>query len=234
MPQILKTTPATISGYLVSGLKSQITTLRNQILTKRRVQASDFQAIVGFYNTYRLHSHAYYDLRGIDTFGNLPVYGGGTYAAPAPKLTGPAGTGTPQAPTYVQFPTVVDSNAAAPAIPGVPDAPTSFSIIAVSTGLNGTWTVSGNHIVYLSGSVGRVFKVTGNSGTGNGTYYVNTVVLVGPNTQIGVLNTIPVGATATGNVVFENNQINHLDFNYLNTSINGLRTHLHQIDDIPS
>jgi len=72
----------------------------------------------------------------------------------------------------------------------------NYTINAVITGLGGTWTISGNHAVEFV--VGDQITVTGNTGTGNGTYTIFSVANAGPNTNIVVTGTIPGGATADG------------------------------------
>ena len=80
------------------------------------------------------------------------------------------------------------------------------TITAVVVGVNGTWTITGNHADELG--PGTYVEVTGNSGTGDGVYLVLTSTNSGGNTDIvvdigpGVPTfpeaAIPVGATPDG------------------------------------
>lgn len=71
-----------------------------------------------------------------------------------------------------------------------------FTIIAVTTGLNGTWTVAGDfHLLFASGST---FFITGNPG--GGSYTVFSSLFNGTNTVITVGGTIPGSATAAGTI----------------------------------
>lgn len=100
MPQIQRTTPGTISGWTAppqypsgsqpassAGFKAAILTLKNIVVAGNPIEAVHFRILAGIYNAYRTHVHSYPDLRGVDTFGNLPTYGAGTYGTPNPKPT---------------------------------------------------------------------------------------------------------------------------------------------------
>jgi hypothetical protein len=88
---------------------------------------------------------------------------------------------------------------------------TIYTIVAVITGAGGTWTISGNSALLLSNFIGHPFTVTGNTGTGNGTYTIASATDVGPNTNIVVNETIPIGATADGSLVVDNNGVYTID-----------------------
>jgi hypothetical protein len=107
MPTIQRTTPGTITGWTappqypsgsqpatIAGFKAAILTLKNVVIAGHVIEAVHYTILAGIYNAYKLHVHAYPDLRGIDTFGNLPTYGGGTFGTPNPKNSFPV-TGAP-------------------------------------------------------------------------------------------------------------------------------------------
>lgn len=100
MAQVQRTSPGTITfpaappqypsgsaAATIAGFKAAILTLKNVVIAGHVIEAVHFRILAGIYNAYRQHTHAFPDLRGVDTFGNLPHYGGGTYAAPNPKST---------------------------------------------------------------------------------------------------------------------------------------------------
>lgn len=78
MPQISVNT-STPLGYVIATLQSTINTMLTNIVSGRIIYASDVSDLVNVYNTWITHYHTAEDLRGIDTTGNLPVYGTGTY-----------------------------------------------------------------------------------------------------------------------------------------------------------
>jgi hypothetical protein len=107
MAQVQRTTPATITfptvppqypsgsaAATIAGFKAAILTLKNVVVAGHVIEAVHYRILAGIYNAYRQHTHAYPDLRGVDTFGNLPTYGGGTFGAPNPKSTSDV-TGSP-------------------------------------------------------------------------------------------------------------------------------------------
>ena len=80
MAQVQRNTTGILTINAAS-LQSLITTLKNAITVGAGITASDVNQVISAYNTWRQHTHNATDLRGIDTFGNLAVYGGGTFAA---------------------------------------------------------------------------------------------------------------------------------------------------------
>jgi hypothetical protein len=68
-------------GINAASLQSLITTLKNAIVVGAGITASDVNQVIAAYNTWITHNHRADDLRGVDTFGNVPFYGGGTWAA---------------------------------------------------------------------------------------------------------------------------------------------------------
>lgn len=100
MPTIQRTTPATITfpaappqypagsaAATIAGFKAAIQTLKNVVVAGHVIEAKHYTILAGIYNAYKLHTHAYPDLRGVDTFGNFPTYGSGTFGTPNPKST---------------------------------------------------------------------------------------------------------------------------------------------------
>jgi len=113
MPTVQRTLPGTITfpaappqypsgsaAATIAGFKAAILTLKAVVVAGHVIEAVHFRILAGIYNAYRLHTHAYPDLRGVDTFGNFPVYGGGTFGTPNPKST-TAITGAPGPVTVV-------------------------------------------------------------------------------------------------------------------------------------
>jgi hypothetical protein len=74
----------------------------------------------------------------------------------------------------------------------------TYSVVGVTTGLNGVWQILGNQTNYFK--VGDVIFVDNQNPDqgGNGSYTILTVAFSTPNTNITVTGTIPGGATATG------------------------------------
>lgn len=56
---------------------SIISSLRGQCYVGAPIVAANVRAIVDLYNTWIYHYHSADDLIGVDTFGNVPRYGGG-------------------------------------------------------------------------------------------------------------------------------------------------------------
>jgi hypothetical protein len=238
MPTILRTSPGTVTyattiprlgaganwPATVAGLQSAIAELKAAVVTGTLIRGKFYNQLRLIYNSYIQHTHLYPDLRGVDTFGNLPVYGGGTYAAPNPKATvGLAGSGVPAAPTYTPFVALL-----------TPSPITSYTINAVTTGLNGTWKITGNHANEFVQR--QEITIVNNVGLGAGSfvYLVQTATNNGANTDIVITGTIPGGATGNGNLQRGSGSPSHLDFNNLNDAITALRTHVHQINDVTS
>lgn len=64
----------------VASLQSLITTLQNNMALNKDITASDVNQLISAYNSWQDHHHTTDDLIGIDSEGNLAVYGaGGTY-----------------------------------------------------------------------------------------------------------------------------------------------------------
>lgn len=80
MPQVQRNT-TTMKTINASSLQSLITTLKSSIVVGAGITASDVNQVIAAYNTWRQHTHKADDLRGVDTFGNVGFYGGGTWAA---------------------------------------------------------------------------------------------------------------------------------------------------------
>lgn len=72
----------------------------------------------------------------------------------------------------------------------------SYLVVGVIPGVNGTWTISGNHAPEFV--IGSEFHILNNSGTGNGIYHVFSATNNGLNTDIIVTTSIPVLASADG------------------------------------
>ena len=68
------TTGMYVSGGM-SALQSRITALKNKMKPNLKVTAADFNELVAIYNRWEDHYHGHNDLRGVDTFGNVAVYG---------------------------------------------------------------------------------------------------------------------------------------------------------------
>lgn len=80
MPQVQRTTSG-LQTVSAASLQSLINTVKSIIISSGSVKAADVNQVLSAYNTWRQHTHSVSDLRGVDTFGNISVYGGGTYAA---------------------------------------------------------------------------------------------------------------------------------------------------------
>lgn len=78
MPTVNRTT-ATPSGYVISAMQAQVDGMVARASAGLPILASDVAALVSLYNDFVSHYHTTSDLRGVDTFGNLSVYGAGTY-----------------------------------------------------------------------------------------------------------------------------------------------------------
>lgn len=98
MPQI-ETTTATPLGYVIATMQAQIDAMVTNMSYGNPINASDVATLVSLYNDFVAHYHPTNDLRGIDTFGNLGVYGAGTYTTNA--TTTPSGFATETTPTGV-------------------------------------------------------------------------------------------------------------------------------------
>lgn len=76
---------------------------------------------------------------------------------------------------------------------------TFFTIVApLIVGVNGTWSVLGNHAAFFTPGMSFVIP---NNGAGNGIYTVLSALDVGPNTEIIVNETIPALATVSGTIL---------------------------------
>lgn len=94
MPQILTNTTTPL-GYVIAAMQSQVNAMIASMAAGNSILASDVAQLVAIYNSFVSHYHGANDLRGINTYGNLPRYGAGTYvytttSAPTPAL--PAGS----------------------------------------------------------------------------------------------------------------------------------------------
>lgn len=78
MAQTLTTTSSN-AMTAAATLYNQIAAIAAQIAIGVPIQAASVRAIVDQYNLFAQHYHTINDLRGIDTFGNVAVYGAGTY-----------------------------------------------------------------------------------------------------------------------------------------------------------
>lgn len=78
MPQIQVTTSTPI-GYDIAAMQAQISAMIASMTAGKSVLASEVAALITMYNQFRVHYHSVNDLRGVDTFGNVGVYGGGIY-----------------------------------------------------------------------------------------------------------------------------------------------------------
>lgn len=90
MPQRNVTTSTPI-GYTIATMQALVTSLYGSIVSGANIVASDIVSWkTGGYDLWRTHTHTAQDRTGIDTFGNLVVYGvAGTHVT--------ASTGVPQA-----------------------------------------------------------------------------------------------------------------------------------------
>lgn len=105
MPQVQRATTG-IKTANPTTLQSLINNLTVLMAQGNDVTASDYNQLVSTYNSWISHTHKADDLRGIDTFGNVSVYGGGTYAAD-PSSTEARDTGNSAFPTLPAAPAVV-------------------------------------------------------------------------------------------------------------------------------
>lgn len=80
MPTVNRTTSG-IQNVSAASLQSLITTIKGKIVLNQSITAADVNQLIILYNTWIQHNHTSGDLRGIDTFGNITVYGGGTWGA---------------------------------------------------------------------------------------------------------------------------------------------------------
>lgn len=78
-------------------MQAQVAALVVNMAAGRAVTAADVLSIVSLYNSFVAHYHTASDLRGADTFGNLPVYGGGTYVTSTSASPTGYTAGTPPA-----------------------------------------------------------------------------------------------------------------------------------------
>lgn len=154
MPTIQRTLPGTITfpsqppqypsgtaAATIAGFKAAILTLKNVVMAGHVIEASHFRILAGIYNAYRLHTHAYPDLRGVWTFGDghngppgqnnpVPYSSSGTYASPNPKST--------SAVTSAPGPLSVVTPASGGALPIQPpgDSPAHADFNTINTGIN--------------------------------------------------------------------------------------------------
>lgn len=91
MPQRSVTTSSPL-GYTIATLQALVTSLQASMVAGQPIVAADIISIkTGFYDLWRVHTHTASDRQGIDTFGNLTVYGVGgidvtkTSSAPVPN-----------------------------------------------------------------------------------------------------------------------------------------------------
>ena len=80
MPQVQRATTG-IKTANATTLQSLINNLTVLMAQGKNITASDANQLIATYNSWITHTHTADDLRGIDTFGNVGFYGGGTYAA---------------------------------------------------------------------------------------------------------------------------------------------------------
>ena len=92
MPQVLRVT-GTPQGYDIGVFQSYITALRASIVAGDSIDANDIYTMMTMYNAFIAHTHVHSDLRGVDTYGNVGVYGGGTYGADKTTTIPYVGTG---------------------------------------------------------------------------------------------------------------------------------------------
>lgn len=78
MPQILTTT-STPEGYVIATMQAQVDAMVTNMAAGKPILAADIAQLVSTYNDFVAHYHTVSDLRGINTFGNLSVYGAGLY-----------------------------------------------------------------------------------------------------------------------------------------------------------
>lgn len=78
MPTVNRTTSTPI-GYVIATMQTQVDGMVSRMNAGLPILASDVAALVSLYNDFVTHYHTASDLRGVDTFGNLAVYGAGTY-----------------------------------------------------------------------------------------------------------------------------------------------------------
>lgn len=75
MPQRSVTTSSPL-GYTIATLSALVSSLQASMVAGQSIVAADIISIkTGFYDLWRVHTHTASDRQGIDTFGNLTVYG---------------------------------------------------------------------------------------------------------------------------------------------------------------
>lgn len=91
MPQI-STTTSIPTGYTIATMQAAVNALIVAMQAGKTIYASDIAALnSSVYDLWRNHQHDATDMAGIDTFGNLTVYGaGGTSATDTTSATNPA------------------------------------------------------------------------------------------------------------------------------------------------
>lgn len=112
MPQILVTT-STPLAYNIAAMQAQISAMVSSMSNGLPILASDVALLVSMYNDFVAHYHTATDLRGVDTFGNVGVYGtGGLYVtSTSSTAAGFAGATAPPAVTAGGEITASDINA---------------------------------------------------------------------------------------------------------------------------
>lgn len=95
MPQITTST-GTPLGYTVATMQTQVNNMLASMQAGNSIAVTDIRALIDIYNQLRTHYHNIHDLRGVDTFGNVGVYGPGTYVDhnTDPATAGPVAPGT--------------------------------------------------------------------------------------------------------------------------------------------
>lgn len=85
----------------VAGFYTQLNALLLAMMLNKPIKASDTNSLKSLIALWDSHTHSVSDMTGIDTFGNLPTYGGGTVitstsqavkGATPPSLTVTAGS----------------------------------------------------------------------------------------------------------------------------------------------
>lgn len=92
MPQVQRATTG-IKTANPTTLQSLINNLTVLMAQGNDITASDANQLIATYNSWVTHTHTADDLKGIDTFGNVGFYGGGTYVAPDPSSSAAKNTG---------------------------------------------------------------------------------------------------------------------------------------------
>lgn len=80
MAQVLVTVSTPV-GYVLATMQSTVDALVSNMAAGKAITAADVAELVSIYNTYVSHYHTVSDLRGVNTYGNLNVYGSGVYVA---------------------------------------------------------------------------------------------------------------------------------------------------------